>query len=182
MAAAVAVIDGDGFAVASVDRIARQAGTIKGTVLYHFKTKDAICEAVIAALYERGGSFMTDRLQGVESVRTRLATYLRSNLEFICAHAAHVRAVQRIIENAPRHRDRIPDSVRPLSELLAEGQRTGEFVQFDPVIAAGAIRAIIDASAHYLANYSEVDVDQFFSEILQFVERATAGTHTGGQR
>ncbi len=179
VAAAIAVIDAEGFATASVDRIARQAGTIKGTVLYHFKTKDAICEAVVAALYAEGASFMTRRKQDVESARERLTTYLRSNLEFIDAHATHVRAVQRIIENAPHHRDHIPDSVASLSELLAAGQHSGEFARFDPSIAAGAIRAIIDASAYHLANGNnvDVDVDHFFSEIMQFIERATTRAH-----
>ncbi|MEC3919235.1 TetR/AcrR family transcriptional regulator [Nocardia sp. CDC160] len=177
VAAAISVIDSDGFAAASVDRIASEAGTIKGTALYHFKTKDAICEAVIAALYEQGGSFMTSRLQDTESVGTRLATDLRSNLEFICAHAAHVRAVQRIIENSPQHRDHVPDSITPLSELLTAGQRSGEFTLFDPLIVAGAIRALIDASAYHLANSNDVDVDHFVSEIMQFVERATTSAH-----
>jgi TetR/AcrR family transcriptional regulator len=174
VSAAIAVIDAKGFAAASVDRIALQAGTVKGTVLYHFKTKDAICAAVVAALYAQGASFMADRTQDTGPAGERLSIRLRSNLEFICAHVTHVRAVQRIIENAPQHRERIPDLVEPLSELLAAGQLSGEFAEFDPVIAAAAIRAIIDASAYHLANASDADVDHIFSEIIQFVGRATA--------
>ncbi|RDI66947.1 TetR/AcrR family transcriptional regulator [Nocardia pseudobrasiliensis] len=177
VAAAIAVIDNEGFAAASVDRIARQAGAIKGTVLYHFKTKDAICEAVVTALYAEGAAFKARHAQNTGPASERLARSLRSNLEFICTHATHVRAVQRIIENAPHHRDRIPDLVEPLSHLLAEGQRSGEFARFDPLIVAAAIRAIIDASAYYLANSDDVDIDHIFSEVVQFIQRATAVAH-----
>lgn len=179
MAAAIDLIDARGFAAASVDRIAQEAGTIKGTVLYHFKTKDAICAAVIAELYTRGAAFRAERQRDTESVRERLAHYLRTNLEFIQLHAVHVRAVQRILENAPGHREHIPDLLTPLAELLRDGQRAGEFARFDPVIAAAAIRALVDASAQYLANGGDTDIDHFFTEVMHFVDRATRAPATG---
>ena len=52
IAAAIAVIGRDGYAVASIERIAQQAQTSKGTVLYHFGTKAAVCDAVVASLGE----------------------------------------------------------------------------------------------------------------------------------
>ncbi|NKY88152.1 TetR/AcrR family transcriptional regulator [Nocardia veterana] len=176
VAAAIVVIDTEGFAAASVDRIARQADTIKGTVLYHFGTKDGICAAVVDALYAQGAAFMAQRTPDTGPAGERLTARLRANLEFIRAHAAHIRAVQRILENAPHHRARVPDLVEPLAELLAAGQRSGEFAAFDSLVAAAAIRAIVDATASYLAHTDAADIDHLLSEIVRFIERATANT------
>src|SRR5215467_12079979 len=93
--AAIAVLDRDGFAAASIDRIAMEAGTSKGTVLYHFKTKEAMYESVVAALYEAGAAYMTERILAAPGFRPKLHAYLNSNLQFIADNAAHVRAVHR---------------------------------------------------------------------------------------
>jgi AcrR family transcriptional regulator len=59
---AIRVIVRDGLAAASVERIAGEAGTSKGTALYHFGDKEAILAAVVAELYTKGRAAMTERV------------------------------------------------------------------------------------------------------------------------
>ncbi|BCK56155.1 hypothetical protein NWFMUON74_39270 [Nocardia wallacei] len=66
--------------------------------------------------------------------------------------------------------------------MLAAGQRSGEFAAFDPVVAAAAVRAIVDATASYLAHTDAADIDHLLSEIVRFIERATASTRDGKQQ
>ena len=99
VAATITVLDRDGFASATVERIAAQAGTSKGVALYHLGSKEAIFEAVVTALFAEGTEYMTERILAAQGHRARLHAYLDSNLRFIADHAAHVNAVHRIMEN-----------------------------------------------------------------------------------
>ena len=53
------------------------------TVLYHFKTKEAINQAVVRLLSGNGAAYMTARITAVDSSRDTLRAYLSSNLHFI---------------------------------------------------------------------------------------------------
>jgi AcrR family transcriptional regulator len=174
VAAAIAVLDGEGYAAASIDKIARAAGTSKGTVLYHFKTKESLHDAVVDTLYANGAAYMTRYILGADdSPRARLRAYLTSNLQFIAENSAHVNAVHRIQENGGLKVDGY-GAVAPLRELLIAGQQAGEFGQFDPEVMALAIRALVDgASFHFTAN-PNLDVEHHIEEAVQLFDKATS--------
>ncbi|NEN07296.1 TetR/AcrR family transcriptional regulator [Diaminobutyricibacter tongyongensis] len=172
--AAIAILDREGFAAASVERIAAEAGTTKSTVLYHFKTKEAIYEAVVVTLFQAGAAYMTERIMAADSRPDKLHAYLSSNLSFIAEHAAHVNAVHRIQENAGPSGDG-SDAVTPLAHLLASGQETGEFgSHFDPEVMALAIRAIVDGASFHFTAHPGLDVPHYVDEAIQLFDRATA--------
>lgn len=171
--AAIAVLSSEGYAAASIERIARAASASKGTVLYHFKSKEAVNEAVVQLLYDNGAAYMTERVTAAPSYRERLRTYLSSNLRFIADNAAHVRAVHRILENA-RGAIEVPDGVAPLRDLLAAGQEHGEFGDFDPHVVALAVRAVVDASSFHFTARPGLNVEHYIAEAVRLFERATA--------
>jgi AcrR family transcriptional regulator len=173
IAAAIAVIDAEGYAAASIERIAKQAATSKGTVLYHFKSREAIDEAVVRTLYDSGAAYMTTRIKAVASSRDRLHAYLSSNLRFIAENTAHVNAVHRILNNTSAHID-IPDGVPGLRQMLTSGQQTGEFGSFDVEIMALAIRALIDAASYHFAAHPNLDVNHYIDQASQLFNKATA--------
>jgi TetR/AcrR family transcriptional regulator len=172
IAAAIAVIDRDGYAAASIDKIAKEAKTSKSTVLYHFKTKQAINNAVVSALFEHGAAYMTRQINEADSRRDKLHAYLTSNFRFIAEHAAHVRAVHRIQENASIQIDG-DDAVAPLRQLLAAGQDAGEFGAFDPEVMALAIRAIVDAASFHFTAHPDIDVEHYIDQAVQLFDKAT---------
>lgn len=171
--AAIAVLNDEGYATGSIDRIAKVAGASKGTVLYHFKTKEAVDEAVVRLLYDNGAAFMAERITAVESARDRLRAYLSSNLRFIAENTAHVRAVQRILQNTG-FRIEVPDGVAPLRDLLTSGQRSGELGDFDPHLMAMAVRALVDASAFHLTAHPDLDVEHYIAEAVRLFDKATS--------
>ncbi|WP_308121358.1 TetR/AcrR family transcriptional regulator [Paractinoplanes bogorensis] len=173
IAAAIVVLDTDGFANASVERVAQEAGTSKGTVLYHFKSKEGVHEAVVRLLYDNGTAYMAERIRAEKSSRDRLRAYLGSNLRFIAENAAHVRAVHRILQNAGG-RIEVADGVEPLRDLLATGQQRGEFGQFDPQVVALMTRALIDAASFHFTAHPDLDVEHYVAETIRFFEKATA--------
>lgn len=173
VAAAVAVLATEGFPAASVERIAAEAGTGKGVVLYHFGTKERILEEVVRSLYEKGAATMTARILAETDHRARLHAYLRSNLEFIGENAAHVVAVQRIVANTAIVPDTSHD-VPGIRDLLARGQEAGAFGDFDPQIAALMIRAVVDAASFHLTGNDDVDLDHAVEQVVVLFDRATA--------
>jgi AcrR family transcriptional regulator len=173
VAAVIAVIDAEGYAAASIERIARQAATSKGTVLYHFKSREAIDEVVVRVLYDNGAAYMTTRIRAVASSRDRLYAYLSSNLRFIAENTAHVNAVHRILDNTSAHID-IPDGVPGLRQLLTSGQQTGEFGLFDAELMALAIRALVDAASYHFAANPSLDVNHYIDQASQLFDKATA--------
>jgi TetR/AcrR family transcriptional regulator len=173
VAAAIGVIHRDGYAAASIERIAKEAATSKSTVLYHFKTKEAINAAVVRLLFDNGAAYMTERILAEESRRDRLRAYLSSNLRFIAENTPHVNAVHRIIEATGVKADD-DGAVPPLRQLLAAGQEAGEFGSFDPKVMALAIRAIIDAASFHFAAHTDLDTDHYIDQAVQLFAKATA--------
>lgn len=174
MAAAIAVIDREGYAAASIERIAKEAATNKSTVLYHFKTKEAINDAVVRLLYDNGAAYMAERITAVVSPRDRLAAYLSSNLRFIAENAAHVNAVHRILENSGFEMAAVVDAVPPLRRLLIAGQEAGEFGAFDPEVMALAVRAVVDAASYHFTAHPDLDIDHYIDQAVQLFDKATA--------
>ncbi|MEO3823052.1 TetR/AcrR family transcriptional regulator [Actinomadura sp. B10D3] len=169
--AAIAIINRDGYAAASIDKIAREAETSKSTVLYHFKTKEAINEALVGALFEDGASAMAPHITGAETYVEKLRAYLTSNLRYIAGHAAHVSAVHRILENTDL-RPPGDDPVAWLARFLADGQEAGEFGAFDPHVLALSIRAVIDNASFYFTAHPDLDFDHYIGEITRLFDRA----------
>lgn len=173
IAAAITVLDRDGFRAASVERIAEAAETSKGTLLYHFSSKETLYQAVVEALFTAGAEYMTERIAAAEGCRGKLHAYLDSNLRFIAEHAAHVVAVHRILENAAGRTDQFED-VAPLRRLLAAGQQAGEFGDFDPEIVALAIRAVVDGASFHFTEHPGLDIDHYVNEAVRLFDKATA--------
>jgi AcrR family transcriptional regulator len=177
VAAAIAVIDREGYAAASIERIARAAATNKSTVLYHFKTKEAINEAVVRLLYDNGAAYMAECITAVAAPRDRLPAYLSSNLRFIAENAAHVNAVHRILENSGFDIAAVTaaaDAVPWLRRLLTAGQEAGEFGAFDPEVMALAVRAVVDAASYHFTAHPDLDIDHYIDQAVQLFAKATA--------
>ncbi|MFI7534103.1 TetR/AcrR family transcriptional regulator [Streptosporangium sp. NPDC049376] len=173
IAAAVRVISQDGYPAASLERIAREAGTSKGTALYHFASKEELYQAVVTTLFEDGAAFMAERLRAAKTPTEKLRTYIETNLRFITLNPAHVGATQRIIENSGAVQVvQVEDAAAPLRRLLESGQASGEFTVFDAEVTALSIRTVIDGAAFYFLARPELDLDHHISEIVALFLRS----------
>jgi AcrR family transcriptional regulator len=174
--AAISVICDDGYAVASVAAVAAAAGTSKGTVLYHFGSKAALHEAVVAGLFDAGAEYMRAAMSDAVGPAAQFHAYLTSNLRFIADNVDHVTAVHRILENTPST-DPAPHAVDQLADRLRAGQAAGVFGSFDPIVVAKTVRAIIDAASFHLTEPDgpggdPVDVEHHIVEVVALFERA----------
>lgn len=183
IAAAITVINRDGYAGASVQKIADEALASKSTVLYHFKSRSAIDKAIIGTVFEDGVAYMTSFIMQAQTYQEKLKAYLTSNIQFIANNVEAIAAVHEIERNTSR---RHFDDSTPLTQneapthwlatMLSEGQKTKEFGAFDPQLLAAAVRLVIDSSSYYILLHPSLDVSHYIAEIIQLFMRATASS------
>jgi AcrR family transcriptional regulator len=172
IAAAIRVINRNGYAAASIDKIASEAHANKSTVLYHFKSRQAINDGIIGTIFEDGAAYTTPQVTGATTYREKLDAYITSNLRFIAEHVAQITAIHQIIQNVGAGEGKNP-AVAPLEQLLSNGQTAGEFGVFDPHVLAVAIRSVIDGSAFHIVSEPDTDIGNYAAEIARVFEKAT---------
>jgi AcrR family transcriptional regulator len=181
---AVEVLATRGYGQATLAEIARCAGIVRSAVLYHFSGRDEVMQEVVRTLYERGAVFMRERIERAEQKPAdMLRAYIESNLAFLGGHARHVAAAVEVVRNHRREDGSLQfgletteATVQPLEELLAWGQRTGDFRPFSTRLLALTIRAAIDAVAGQLVAHPDLDVDAAGRELITAFLRAVAAS------
>ncbi len=170
--AAVKVINRDGFAGASIMTIAKEAGVSKGTVMYHFTSKEALIATIVGTAYAEGAAYMKPRIDAAHTMTDKLEAYITSNIEYLADHAEQIAAVHQVILNTPRV-DYSGNAVDLLELLFVRGQRDGEFCEFDARIMAISLRFVIDGSSFYLLENPTVDHKAYAASICQVFVRST---------
>lgn len=177
---AVEVIAEDGFAQASLARIAQRAGVAKSVVLYHFANKDELVEHVLAAVSEASIELVPARLAAATTAWDKLRASIEVLVEFIATHRTQALAA---LETGNQTRS-LPARARMAANpeaadvdgirlLLIEGQRNGEFGEFDPHVMAVMFRQAIDAASLEIALNPDADMAAFAAELVTMFDRAT---------
>ena len=91
LAAAEEVFADKGFYEAAVDEVARRSNTSKGSVYFHFPSKEALFNAVMDSLGERLLRRVEHALAGVQDPVARLEVALETTVETFCRHRSLAR-------------------------------------------------------------------------------------------
>jgi TetR/AcrR family transcriptional regulator, fatty acid metabolism regulator protein len=169
-----------GFAQASVAQIAKRAGISKSVVTYYFSTKEELIRQVLTQIYTGAAKYIGPKVGAEDTARLRLHAYIRSHVEYISTHLKEMAAVMEIATN---HRTEDGKPVMPaaqnpvltaLERMLAKGQESGEFRDFDRGVMALIIRWAIDALPRLLlGDPNAVDPEVYASEVVALFDRAT---------
>ncbi len=132
LAAALEEFGAHGRAGARTDQIARRAGVNKQLIHYYYRTKQGLYEAAVAHAAEgAAGALGALPLVGLTAVE-RLRRLVRGQFDFLLAHPDHTAVLVQADDAGPW----AEQAVRPVVELLRDGQATGFF------------RDDVDAEAH----------------------------------
>jgi AcrR family transcriptional regulator len=177
--AAIATICEVGYSNASFAQIAKRAGlSSTGLISYHFGTRDELIQQVVGEIVSSIGAHMMQRLAGVTSATEALRTYIEGNVEFIGAHPAQMKALLEIFLNGGF--DYGPDSdqavTAPIEQILRDGQRGGEFRDFDPKVMATLVQRAVDGLPFLLAADPDLDVAAYGREVATVFDLATRRT------
>ena len=176
MDCAIEVIAEEGFAQASLARIAQRAGVAKSVVLYHFANKDELIELVLNEVGMASIAELPQRLAAETTVRDKLRVALEVVIGFIPTHRTQALAALEtwnMMRSLPARARLTTNTVAGIEELLAEGQRNGEFREFDPHVVAVMIKQAIEAAGLEFAIDPDTDLAAFTAEIVAMFDRAT---------
>lgn len=190
IASAIDTIAELGFNNASLAAIAERAGTSKSVISYHFAGgKHELIGEMIEYVYQLGGEFMVPLIATATNPREALRLYITTNLEFIATHPKEVRALVETFSNYRPEQgistaENVEMSMKNMrldveglaNELLAPGQRTGHFRQFDPRVMAMTIRASIDIVPPLLLNDPSFNIKAHAKELAALFDLATRAT------
>ncbi|MDV3127568.1 TetR/AcrR family transcriptional regulator [Mycobacterium sp. 21AC1] len=182
IASAVEVLAEGGYGNASLARIAKHAGISKGVISYHFAGKDDLMTEVVVQLFVSGGEYMQPFVEAAQGSRNRLRAYIESNLAYIDANRTFVAAMTEVVLNL-RDADGTlkfvntsneDELIAPLTELLRDGQRSGEFGEFDATVTAKLIRDSVDGIAARAVREPDFDVHAYTSALTRLFDLVTA--------
>lgn len=129
--AAVSVFAESGFERARMDEIANRAKVAKGTIYYHFKSKEELFVALMNNRMERLIAYLRSRLQQVEHPQNRLGEILDAQVRYLYDNGTFTKLliseVWGSIERQRVFRARIRDLVAIIEEVINQGEKAGEF-------------------------------------------------------
>lgn len=178
--AAIAAVAAEGYAGASLAKVAARAKISKSVVLYYFAGKDELLATVIEQLFEEIADFLRPRLATEQTARGRLRAYIESEFAFLEQHRARLLTISYVLMN---HRDRhgvlyLHDdaeqkSLAWLGTMLAAGQESGEFRAFAvKPMAATLMHAINGALGQWVAD-PNLSLTDYARELVTTFDLAT---------
>ncbi|HVW42808.1 MAG TPA: TetR/AcrR family transcriptional regulator [Amycolatopsis sp.] len=170
VAAAIETIAELGFSQASFARIAERAGLSSTRLIsYHFAGKKELIEQVIAEVYQEIGTFMGERVQAQTTATGALHAYLESYLEFVAGHRTQMKALLAIFLSGGLDYDPADQEVQtlsPIEAILRDGQKAGEFRDFDTRVMAATVQRSLDGIPMMLETYPDLDLDTCARELV----------------
>jgi len=147
--AAVTLFADRGFAEVSVGDIAAETGTSTALIYYHFKDKQELMESAVfkaAHVLEQNAN----NALAVEGGPTeRLMSFVHAYSRLLGSQPVMMRLLVRVMSDIhgplpTALLQRTSMVVAALAEMIADGVRTGEFREVNPVHAAAALFALIN--------------------------------------
>ena len=162
--AAMRVFARQGFHTCRVSDIADEAGVAYGLVYHYFSSKEEILDTVFV---ERWGAMLSAIVEADGSVAAPRAK-LAAIASFIVESYRHEPEVMKVIivevtraanTFGRTHIDMIQDAYRAIAEIVAGGQRSGDFrPEVDPQLAALAFYGLVEqVLTHWI--FEQVPVD-----------------------
>lgn len=174
--AAIDTIAETDYARASFSAIARTAGlSSTGLISYHFAGKQELMAEVTRTILAEFTDFVLAR--GDDGTAAGgLAAFIVANCEFMRDHRNHLITLLRIQVAAADAASAGPQAGSDrakLAELLAAGQRAGEFREFDTDLMAGFILSLRNGVILRQASDPEFDLTACTAELLTTIQLAT---------
>ena len=169
-----------GYPQTSFGRIAKQAGISSTRLIsYHFAGKQELIERVADEIVGRIGAFVAARMADQSSAAGALRAYIESNIEYVARHRTEMKALLGIFLNgalAPGPESAASGQATALSrveQLLRDGQRGGEFRDFDTTVVATSIQRTIEGIPLLCESRPDLDFATCAQELVTMFELAT---------
>src|SRR5215831_11142196 len=180
VACAIDVLATEGYARATMARMAERAQVSKSVIVYHFGTKEKVFEQVVAEVFRAATDDLRPRLDAEGTPRAKLRAYIAGRVGFLSTHRAHMLALFEIWMNLRTEDGRLrmsesdaESTVDAVEQLLRAGQASGDFGQFSPRVMAMTVRQAIDGVLLQLRHDPSLDLHEYARELVELFDRAT---------
>jgi len=178
---AIATIAELGCAGASFVQIAKRAGLSSTRLIsYHFAGRDELMNEVARKVLADFFAFVHPRVEAQTTAAGRLRAFVEANVDFMRAHRTYLQVLVDILGSAggaggasTQASSIAASDLAAIEELLREGQRDGEFRQFDTRVMAVAVLALRNAVIGRLAADPDLDLEPYRRELVTLIELAT---------
>lgn len=178
MHAAIETIAELGFARATLVRIAGRAEISPGLISYHFAGKDELIAQVVADTVARAGEAIERRADATDDYLAALRAVITGFVHFCAENRTRMYALREIAANGGPVAG--ATNVDEFVELLTEGQREGEFREFDPHLMAVTLDAALQAVPAQLYTRDDLDAGHYADELAEtFVLAVRRGRKRG---
>ncbi|WP_225991229.1 TetR/AcrR family transcriptional regulator [Actinomadura montaniterrae] len=168
--AAVRVVAREGSHGLSFAKVVQEAGLSSTRLIsYHFGTREALLAQTFEHVLARAAAFMGPQIAAQTTVRAKIGTYIRSNLEFIATDPVYARAAIDLAGAVGAATG--GGGLALLEDGFRRGQEAGELRAFDVHTAAVALRGAIDATVLDIVN-AGADTGRAAAELAELVDRA----------
>ncbi len=167
--AATALLAQKGYDATSLDEVAAAAGVTKGTIYYHFDSKEAVYGAVISPEIDRNMREVEEILGGARSPREALIEVLRLQTRGARVPAERYLYYQELLplsddtRRALRQRENRYEAL--VADVIRRGQELGEVVAGDPKILALVYIGAAVRTARWYKPDGRVPPDEFWDTI-----------------
>src|SRR5262245_18414631 len=174
--AAIEVIAEWGYPNATFAEIAKRAGlSSTGLISYHFAAKEDLIAQVAWTVMQRISGYMTEVVGAERTPSARLRAYVVGTVTFVADHRNDMKALLEIVLNGALKYDATDaqEALSPLEQILTDGQRQGEFRDFDVRIVASAVQRSLEGVQMLLEAHPDLDPKAYAGELVTVFDLAT---------
>lgn len=172
--AAVDVIAAQGTAQTSLAKIAERASISTSLILYHFKDKEELMDAVLTSMIDDWEVPAKKAMAQHVSPSARLRCYIEVRMAYIGTRPKQSMAMINLLfsvrpsdNTQPYNTDERGFEPEIIANLLSEGQEKGEFKSFDVNHMAMMIRSTIDQFLGY-SQVPGLNLEQYIQDLLEW--------------
>lgn len=178
--AAITTLDEIGYVNASLAQIAKRAAISTALISYHFNDKNDLMNHTLITVLSNTTSYVLERVKHEKGYREKLHIFILASLEYQSQHRNHYNALLEIVFNARTHEgvpyyklnDNEEDPILlELQAILSEGQKAGEFREFNVYVMANAIQGAIGEYMGNLNLSAKIDPLTYGAELVSLFER-----------
>ncbi|MGM0789930.1 MAG: TetR/AcrR family transcriptional regulator [Bacillota bacterium] len=167
--AAIDALRDYGYINTSLSKIADKAETSTGLLSYHFSGKEDLMNNTLLYLAEQEKAFIKEKVDNQQTYTDKLMSFIEEGIAYRGIKRENTTALLEIAFNVrtPGNVPYFKVEMHPeeelnllLEEILLEGQKAGEFCDFDIKVAAMIIRGAISLSM----SLPQIEDDQRFED------------------
>ncbi len=162
-----------GYTATSLDQVAAHAGLTKGTIYYHFDSKEALYWAVVEPRADRAPEVIRTLLEQELAPLRALKRFVRAALRAAQNPRSRYMHYKELLpldeEMLAKARERERDYEHLVAQLIQRAQESGDVIPGNPKIMALILTSAISRTARWYNPEGEVTLEEFVDTFYRMV-------------